>query len=54
MIAFSACTDFYLAIYPCTIMYKLQISKKSKVGLSAVLSLGIMLVLRGQRIVLKS
>ena len=27
----SACTDLYLAIYPCTVMSKLQISKKRKV-----------------------
>ncbi|KAL8824345.1 MAG: hypothetical protein Q9191_005114 [Dirinaria sp. TL-2023a] len=38
---FSASTDAYLAAYPCTVLYKLNISKKKKIGLTAVLGLGL-------------
>lgn len=39
--AFSAATDAYLAAYPCAVLYKLNISLKKKIGLNAVLSLGL-------------
>lgn len=33
-------TDLYLAIYPSIVLYRLQISRKKKIGLSIALGLG--------------
>jgi hypothetical protein len=38
--AYSAMVDFYLAAYPVTIIYSLQISLNRKIGLSFVLGIG--------------
>ncbi|MCJ1394984.1 hypothetical protein MMC18_007865 [Xylographa bjoerkii] len=38
---YSACVDFYLAIYPMVVLYSLQMSRKKKVGLSLVLGVGL-------------
>lgn len=43
--AFSAFTDVYLATYPLTVVYRLKISVQKKVGLSAVLCLGLVWVM---------
>ncbi|MCJ1247602.1 hypothetical protein MMC30_004817 [Trapelia coarctata] len=39
--SYSAFVDLYLALYPLSILYTLQINKKKKIGLSLVLGLGI-------------
>ncbi|KAF2262888.1 hypothetical protein CC78DRAFT_437964, partial [Lojkania enalia] len=38
--AFSAFVDFYLSVYPAVVLYKIQISMKKKIALSAALGVG--------------
>ena len=42
--AYSAFVDAYLAIYPVTVIYSLQINQNKKIGLSFVMGLGFVLV----------
>ena len=39
--AYSAFVDLYLAVYPMTVLYKLHISRRKKIGLSLVLGVGL-------------
>ncbi|KAL6721939.1 hypothetical protein ACLMJK_001044 [Lecanora helva] len=39
--ALSAFVDFYLALYPCFVIYRLQISTRKKIGLTLALSIGV-------------
>lgn len=39
-IAFSAFVDLYLAVYPSFVLFKLQMSLRKKIALSAALGLG--------------
>lgn len=41
-VAYSVFVDFYLAIYPMTVLWGLQINRSKKIGLSCVLGLGCM------------
>lgn len=41
-IAYSAFVDLYLAVYPMTVLFKLQLNIRKKIGLSCVLGLGIL------------
>ena len=40
--AYSVFVDLYLAIYPMTVLWGLQIDRPKKIGLSCVLGLGIL------------
>ena len=40
MAAFSAFVDLYLAVYPSFVLFKLQMSPRKKIALSAALGLG--------------
>jgi hypothetical protein len=40
--ALSGSVDLFLAIYPATVLWKLQMNRKKKIGLSVTLGLGVM------------
>lgn len=40
--ALSGSIDLFLAIYPATVLWKLQMNRKKKIGLSVTLGLGVM------------
>ena len=42
MVAYSAFIDLFLAVYPASVLFKLQLNLKKKVGLSCALGLGVM------------
>jgi hypothetical protein len=42
--AFSAAVDLYLAIYPATVLFTLQMKRKRKIALSVALGIGSMCV----------
>lgn len=42
MAAMSAVTDIYLAVYPATVLMKLQMSLRKRLALTAALGLGAM------------
>ncbi|KAL8829800.1 MAG: hypothetical protein Q9191_001803 [Dirinaria sp. TL-2023a] len=39
--AYSALVDFYLALYPTTVLFQLKINMKKKIGLSCVMGIGV-------------
>ena len=42
--AISAAVDFYLALYPALVLYKLRMNRRKKIALSIALGLGSMYV----------
>jgi hypothetical protein len=43
-VALSALVDLFLAVYPATVLWKLQMNRKKKIGLSVILGMGILFV----------
>lgn len=41
-IALSAFLDLFLAVYPATVLYRLQMNRKKKIGLMMILGMGIL------------
>ena len=42
--ALSAFADLFLAVYPATVLWKLQMNRKKKIALTAILGMGVVCV----------